>query len=290
MRVVVTGASGALGGYVLAALARRGHSVVALSGATVGERSGFPLRPVELTKHAEVASVLDEAVPDIVLHLAAISSAVECARDPDRAFAANVLATSNIASWCTWAGCRLVFTSTDLVFSGDAAPYREDDAADSQMTYGRLKRQGEESVLPCRGALVTRLPLMFGRSGKGLFDAAIADLAAGKPRAFFADEFRTPIDFASAAEALVRLAELGSSGIVHVAGAERVSRFELMRRAAVAIGHDPSLVRPSLRADVPQTEPRPADVSLDTTRLATLLPDLRRPTIEEALTGRSAWP
>ena len=56
-----------------------------------------------------------------------------------------------------------------------------------------------------------------------------------------------------------------------------------MRRVAAALGLDPALVRANRQADVALAEPRPADVSLDTSRLAALLPDLRRPTIEEAV-------
>ena len=73
------------------------------------------------------------------------------------------------------------------------------------------------------------------------------------------------------------------AGIVHVAGRERVSRYELMRRVASSLGFDAGLVRANRREDVVLAEPRPADVSLDTSRLASLLPDLDRPTIEEAI-------
>ena len=73
------------------------------------------------------------------------------------------------------------------------------------------------------------------------------------------------------------------SGLIHVAGHERVSRFDLVRRAASAAGLDPSLVRANRQSDVVLVEPRPADISLDTSRLAALFPDLRRPTIEEAM-------
>ena len=70
---------------------------------------------------------------------------------------------------------------------------------------------------------------------------------------------------------------------MHVGGRERVSRFALMQRVARARGLDPALVRANRLADAPGPEPRPADVSLDTGRLAALLPDLARPSIEEAV-------
>ena len=87
----------------------------------------------------------------------------------------------------------------------------------------------------------------------------------------------------TAARILAQLVESPATGLVHVGGRERVSRYELMRRSAAVCGIDPSLVRPNLRDDVPSTEPRPADVSLETSRLQDLLPDLERPGIEDGL-------
>ena len=137
--------------------------------------------------------------------------------------------------------------------------------------------------------MVARVSLLFGpgRCGRPyFFDRAIEALGRGEPQGFFEDEHRTPLDLGSAATALSMLAASALSGIYHVGGIERVSRFELMRRSASALGLDPSLVRPNRRSDVSLPEPRPADVSLDTSRLASALPGLARPTIEEALRVR----
>ena len=70
------------------------------------------------------------------------------------------------------------------------------------------------------------------------------------------------------------------TGLLHVGGAERVSRFDLMRRVAEVLGIEAGLVRANRQGDVELPEPRPADVSLDTARLMDLMPDLRRPSIE----------
>jgi dTDP-4-dehydrorhamnose reductase len=129
---------------------------------------------------------------------------------------------------------------------------------------------------------------MFGptRAGRpAYFDRTIEALRRGEPQSFFEDEFRTPLDLATAADLLVRLLESEAVGTVHVGGLERLSRFELIRRVATALGLDPDLVRPNRQADVPTPEPRPADVSLDTARLVHLLPDLKRPSVEEAVRG-----
>ena len=87
----------------------------------------------------------------------------------------------------------------------------------------------------------------------------------------------------TAAEALVRLSSMDLTGIIHLGGAERLSRFELVRRVGAAMGIAESLIRGNRQQDAPSAEPRPRDVSLDTTRLAGLLPNLRRPSVQEAV-------
>lgn len=288
MRVVLTGASGQLGAYLLDALIVAGHDVRAWSGHTERSRDGRVLRPVELTDAAMTARALADDDPDVVVHLAALSAADAVRRDPERGRALNVIATERLAQWCAERGRRLVFTSTDLVFDGSRSWWHESDAAAAVLEYGRTKRDAERHVLTASRGLVARTSLLFGpsRCGRaGFFDRAIAALSARESQRFFADEYRTPLHYATAAAILARLVEHDCVGVLHVAGRERVSRCELMRRAAVALGLDAALVGANLRADVPLPEPRPADVSLDTSRLAGLFPDLARPSIEESLAG-----
>jgi dTDP-4-dehydrorhamnose reductase len=200
----------------------------------------------------------------------------------------NVEATERIADWCANRSRRMIYTSTDLVFDGSRAWNREDDPAEPVLAYGRSKRAAEPAVLAVPGGLVARLCLLFGKSRCGrdaFFDRAMAALARGESQAFFDDEFRTPLDLATAAQILAKLVVTQAEGIIHVAGTARMSRHALMLRSARALGLDENLVRANQRARVASAEARPADVSLDTTRLMALLPDLVRPTIEQALAG-----
>lgn len=286
MRVVLTGASGQLGAYLLERLAHSGHAVRAWSGNERGTRECTPLEPVDLTDPDSLARALAEADPDAILHAAAVSTADAVLREPAMARAVNVDATRHLSEWCAQRGRRLVFTSTDMVFDGSRPWNREEDPARPVLEYGRTKLAAEQAVLAARGALVCRVSLLYGPSRCGrhsFFDRALADLTAGRSRAFFEDEFRTPLHYAVAADLLVRLLESGAQGLVHVGGPERVSRYELMRRVAVVLGLDPDLIQANRQADVPLPEPRPADASLDTEMLASLLPQVSRPRIEQSL-------
>ncbi len=287
MRIVVTGASGRLGSELLDRLARAGrHEVRAWSGTTTGTRGAIALRPVDLADAPAIDRALDEDDPEAILHAGCLSTAEAVRRDPERARAVNVEATRRLAGWAASRGRRLVFTSTDLVFDGSRSWYREDDPARPVLAYGRTKLDAEAHVLGTPRGLVARLSLLFGApapAAPDFFALALAALLRGEPRPFFVDEFRTPLPYSAAAEALLRLVVSDATGIVHVGGRERLSRFDLMRRAAIASGIDPSLVLPGRQADAAFAEPRPADVSLDTSRLAALLPDLDRPPVEAVL-------
>jgi dTDP-4-dehydrorhamnose reductase len=286
MLILLTGASGQLGAYLMDRLLGHGHEVIAWSGTDRGDRRGVAFTPIDLADAEATESALDRADPDAIIHAAALSAAEAVRLDPPRASAINVDATSRIADWSDRHGRRLVFTSTDLVFDGSRPWNREDDPAEPILAYGRTKRLAEPAVLATPKGIVARLSLLFGptRCGRpSFFDQAIDAIWMGQSRAFFEDEYRTPLDLLTAAEILVRLAESEVTGLIHVAGAERMSRFDLMRRAATALGLDPSLVLPSRQSEARLPEPRPADVSMDTTRLASAFPDLERPTIEQAL-------
>ena len=285
MRILVTGAGGGLGAYVVDALAAEGADFLGWARSPGEVRAGVALEAVDLEGEG-IDARLDGANPDVVLHLAAVSAAEAVRLDPARGHRVNVEATRRIADWCDRRGRRLVFTSTDLVFDGSRPWNREDDPAEPVLAYGRTKRAAEPFVLAVPRGLVARVSLLFGFSRNGrdaYFDRTVAALRRGEPQTLFEDEYRTPLDLGTAARILIALAWSDASGILHVAGRERMSRHDLIRRAAVALGLDPGLVRANRRADVRLPEPRPADVSLDTSHLAAMLPGIERPTIEEAL-------
>lgn len=286
MRLLVTGSSGQLGAYVLAAAREAGRDLVAWSGRNSGQREGFELMPVDLTDEPEVWERLSELDPSVILHLAAMSRADAVHRDPVEARRVNVDASRTLARWARDHGRRLVFASTDLVFDGEHAPYGESDEPRPLLAYGRSKLEAERAVAEaCPGAVIARLSLLYGptRTGeKTFYDHAIEALRDGQTRAFFEDEFRTPLDYGTAARALLRACESDESGLLHLGGPERLSRCELFRKVARASGLDESRVTAGRMSDVAFPEPRPVDVSLDTARMAQLFPELRRPGVEEA--------
>jgi dTDP-4-dehydrorhamnose reductase len=299
--LLVLGGSGFLGAQVvLRALARDEPVISASRDPHSFPRSDDPrLQRVVLDVAEEDAleRELDELRPSRVILCTALASLDACEKDFELAVRVNTGAAGRVAQWCSGADARLVFVSTDLVFGREPPEhgerYREDDYPAPLSLYGVTKMAGETAVLEARGnAVVARLPLMYGDPlgrPKGASGSLATALERGERPQLFTDEFRTPLDVADAADALLELAEHEFRGTLHVAGPERISRYDLGLAILHAGGRSYADARATLRsatrADAGVEATRPTDVSLDV-RLAqrVLRTKLRAPA--EALARR----
>jgi dTDP-4-dehydrorhamnose reductase len=285
-RILVTGASGLLGGYLLQELVRQATSAVAWSGSVGGSVAGVPLRPVDLADADAVAAAFRADRPSSVIHAAALTRVADCFRDPERARRINVQGTRHLADLAGDAGVRLVLPSTDLVFDGQRGWYTERDGPAPLSVYGQTKVAAEQAVLAVPGAAVARISLLFGPTGTGrpgFFDQQAAALREGRPIHLFDDEWRTPLSLRTAARALIALVASDVGSIVHVGGPERMSRVEMGRRLAAVLGSDASAIVPTRREQAGTEEPRPRDTSLDSSRWRRHFPVLLWPDFEDAV-------
>lgn len=280
-RVLVTGASGFVGGRLVRRLAREGSRVVAWSGRHPERIPGLPgveTRSVDLGDASAIVRALAAAAPEAVVHAAAVSSLARCERQPELAARVNQRATELLAEACAARGARLVFCSTDQVFDGSRGGWAEGDAPRPLHVYGRSKLAAEAAVAAL-GGLGTRLrlALVYGDSPAGarsFHEQIRAALEAGTPLRLFEDEFRSPLHVDDVVQAILELLPRRDRPLLHLGGPERVSRLEMGQAAARRFGWPASRIEPARLAERSDPVPRPADLSLDT-RLARS--SLRRP-------------
>jgi len=248
MRLLVTGGrTGYLGRYVVAAAAAA-HEVVAAGSADADVRDA-----------AAVESLVERHQPDAIVHTAYVQS--------DRAVTAD--GAAHVAGAAARHGARMVLVSSDVVFGGSDRPYDETAPTDPVSPYGEAKVAAERAVLDtCDDAVVARTSLILG-DGASQHEELVRRLAAGSDGALFEDERRCPVHVEDLARALVELAEGDAQGILHVAGADGMSRHELGRLIACRDGLDPDVLRATTRAAL--AVPGPVDVRLDSSRAAALL-------------------
>jgi len=265
-RVLVTGAGGVLGGRLAALLAREMDVVAAVHHSPVPE--GLARVPLDLLEPASYAVALELARPDAVVHAAAMASPDAAEAAPERATRLNAKAPRLLARMCAGRGLRLVALSTDLVLPGDRALSDEDAPPGPLLHYARTKLEGEQAVLGEHpGAAVVRVALVVGRGhgARGTASESVAwALRRGQRVRLFSDQYRTPVDAESVAQAVAALLRGTQQGLFHLGGDERVSRYEMGRRLAAVQGLDAALIDEARQAE--QGVPRPADVSLDSAR------------------------
>jgi dTDP-4-dehydrorhamnose reductase len=280
MRMLITGATGALGGYLMREAAQSGLVATGWSGTRGGKLFGLPIQAVDLADRDALVRAFRQVRPAVVLHAGALANVAACYRGPERARQINVEASALLAELATEGGARLVLVSTDLVFDGQRGGYAESDPPAPLSVYGQTKVEAERATLARPRTAVARLSLLFGPTltGRGsFFDQQVQALRAGKPVLCFADEWRTPLDLATAARALIALAGSDFEGLLHIGGLERLSRLEMGQRLAAQLGADPSLVLAGMRDQMPTAEPRPCDTSLDSRRWRSLFSGLSQP-------------
>lgn len=274
-RWVVTGACGQLGAYLMQTLADSGNQAeqVVGMGRRRCTRHGDVVR-ASLSEATRPGGLLDALRPTHLIHLAGVTSPTRAEADHQTAWELNVAVTSRLARWSADNGAWFAFTSSDVVWGGQSGRrWREDDVPAPRSHYARTKVAAEREVATLGGAII-RLSLMYGLPlcpRQTTWTRVMTAFASNTPVPACIDEYRTPITFADAAEAIVGLGRQQYRGVVHVAGPEIVTPYELFAGLATAHGWVARL-RPIRRAELPGGLDRPANMAVDATRLRVLLP------------------
>ena len=265
MRTLVLGGGGMLGGAVLAAARARGWPALALSHAQA-----------DVGDEARLDHWMAAFGPEAVINCAAYTRVDDCETQPERALAVNGEGVGRVARAAERRGARLVQVSTDYVFDGDSRqrPYAEDDATGPRSAYGRSKLLGEERALAYGRSLVVRTSWLFGAGGPNFVTAIVRQIDGGaRQLRVVGDQVGAPTYTRFLARALLDLAPLAATGIVHYRNREPVSWYSF----AVAIarwrpGADGVVeVVPVTTAEMPRPAPRPAYSVLAVERCEALL-------------------
>ncbi len=266
-KLLVLGGSGFVGGHV----AVKGQGDWKVS-ATFRDRPfrlpGVTSVHLDINRSRSLRKVFEKIKPDAVIHTVAWSGLERCEEDREGAVRVNVEGTWNVAELCREMECRLVFTSSDMVFDGDRGMYREVDSVRPMNIYGETKVMAER-IIRTSGVnhAIARIALIYGQpeTGSNSFsEKVISRLKQGEPMALYTDQTRTPILVQDLAEALLELAALDFRGTIHLGGAERVNRYEFGKRLAEVKGFSEDLLKPVTMDEIPTKAPRPKDVSLNT--------------------------
>lgn len=111
---------------------------------------------LDITNQGSLDSVIKKHNPDVVLHLAAFNKPPEHEKNPEPGIEVNIIGTANLCLACHKADIKLVYASTDYVYTG-TGPHKEDEALMPPSKFAWSKLGGECAVRMLKKFLILRL-------------------------------------------------------------------------------------------------------------------------------------
>lgn len=237
-RVLLTGAGGFVGARVLHQLSGRLELVPA------------PRGLMARGQQAEMARLVAETHPDVILHTAALSDTGYCEAHPEESYRANVQLPLWLAEAAAGQGCKLVAFSSDQVYAGVDCdgPLPEEIPLAPANVYGRHKLEMEQRVMDVLpDAVLLRATWLYDLPGYGLpirgnlplnlFHAALH----GKPVIFSSRDYRGVTYVRQAVENLLPVLEL-PGGVYNFGSENDLDMLATARRFCDALHIAPELL------------------------------------------------
>jgi dTDP-4-dehydrorhamnose reductase len=260
-KVLITGASGFLGTKVFDLYNSNPENEV------IGTYSSHPREgfvPLDITNRSQTYDVITNVCPTIVIHTVALSDPDVCELRKEDAERINHLGTRNIVQACQKTGARLDYISTVYVFDGAKGNYTEEDETHPINWYGETKRRAEQEVSTLPNFGIYRFDKLYGYNGEGKPNDTFSKIAKGKPFEVNSDQIRQPVFVNDVVRAIQLVQERSINGIFHLAGPDRISKYELTIKLAHLLEKEGLVVPISEKEQIAR---RPKDASISTARM-----------------------
>jgi len=271
LKVLVTGSAGLVGQQVVKDLSNS-HQVFSCYNESKPEY-GDSVK-MDLKNHEMISSILTEKKPDIVIHLGAMTGVDLCEKEKTSASEINTKATEIIAKECSKLNSFLVYVSTDYVFDGNLGMYKEDDITNPLGFYGESKLEGEKVVQNfSTNWCIARTSTPFGLhpTKKSFPMWVIENLQKQKQIDILIDQFTSPTYIPNLSRMLIEISERRITGIIHAAGASKISRYQMASMISDKLNLDGTLLKQISIDEMKWVAQRPKDSSLDVSRASSIL-------------------
>ncbi len=229
---------------------------------------------VDVNSHSSLEKIFSLSKPDIVINLSAVYKNLEfCERNKDLVMSVNGLSVKNISNISNQYNSFLIHFSSDYVFDGKKGNYTENDKPDPINYFGKTKLTGEENVQKyANNFCIIRTSMVYGVHDDfaTLPDWILEQFKKNSPLNLIHDQFMTPTYLENLSDMVLDVIEKKFTGIIHLAGPSRMSRFQFAEKLMFKLNEIHDLVKVS-RSVFDKNNSRPRDSSLNTDLAAKIL-------------------
>jgi dTDP-4-dehydrorhamnose reductase len=206
---------------------------------------------------------------EVIINCVALTNIDYCERNSDKASWVNSTLPGLISKYSSSKHMKLIHFSTDAVFDGSIPYPSEEVRANPLSVYGLTKLAGEERVLAENSQALVIRTNFFGISPKGDSFTEKVLKAAALDHSFtgYSDVYFSPTHARNVVEGSLNLLKNECSGIFHLAGNERISKYEFAKRLFEKAGRDTNRLVEGSARDNPNFSYRSMDLSLDCSKV-----------------------
>ncbi|HMO61543.1 MAG TPA: SDR family oxidoreductase [Ferruginibacter sp.] len=253
MKILITGSNGLLGQHLVHLLLQHTSYQVIATGkgparfSFAASAALYQYVELDITDAVAVHRVIQQYTPNIIIHAAAMTQPDPCELHPVQCWNINVTATRFLISAATAAKAYFIYVSTDFVFSGEAGPYKEEDATGPVNYYGSSKLAAEKAVMESDlHWAVVRTVLVYGNILAGNRSNIITwvkeNLENNRPIKVVNDQWRTPTYVKDLAKGILLLFQKKAAGIYHISGGELMRPYDMAVAVADYLQLDKTLM------------------------------------------------
>jgi dTDP-4-dehydrorhamnose reductase len=268
LKLLITGASGLYGSKLAQMALSKNYEVYSSDIQSLSIYGNFV--KLDISGKEQVDEAFKTIKPDVVVHAATLTDVDKCELNKELAWKVNVEGTKNIVEAAKTAGSFLIYISTDYVFGGETGCYKETDTPNPINYYGVTKLKAEEIVKTQKEYFIGRPSVIYGSTpaaGKVNFALWLIETLRKDERVkIITDQWNTPTLNTNLANMTLEVIARKLTGIYHLCGATRISRFDFAEQIADVFSLDKGLIDKVLSSQFTWPAKRPMDSSLDTSK------------------------
>ncbi len=265
MKILLTGSNGLLGQKLVELICgSTNHALVATSRGEnrLATNKGYQYISLDITKADEVALIVKQQQPDIIINTAAMTNVDQCETEQANCDRLNVDSVEYLVEAAEKNNAFLIHLSTDFIFDGKTGPYMETAEPNPVSYYGLSKLKAEQLVQNSTAAwAIVRTVLVYGiaqdMSRSNIILWVKKSLEQGKQINVVDDQWRTPTLAEDLAKGCLLVAEKKAKGIYNISGKDLLTPYEMAIHTANFFELDKNLINKTDGSKFKQTAKRP---------------------------------